>query len=39
MEKEKTEQIRVDTYNWGPCVTKLKILDNFKELLLTEAKK
>ena len=36
---EKNDQIKVHTYNWGPCVVKLKIRDNFKELLLNEAKK
>jgi len=36
---EKNDQIKVHTFNWGPCVTKLKIRDNFKELLLSEAKK
>ena len=36
---EKDTQIKVDTYNWGPCVIKLKILDNFKKLLLDEAEK
>jgi len=34
-----TDQIRVNTYNWGPCVVKVKIRDNFKTLLLDEAKK
>ena len=34
-----SNQIQVHTYNWGPCVNKLKIRDNFKELLLKEAKK
>jgi hypothetical protein len=38
MEKDKT-QIAVSTFNWGPCVVKLKILDNFKEILLSEALK
>jgi len=36
---EKKDQIQVHTYNWGPCVTKFKIRDNFKKLLLDEAKK
>ena len=36
---EKNDQIQVNTYNWGPCVTKFKIRDNFKKLLLDEAKK
>ena len=38
MEKDKT-QITVSTFNWGPCVIKLKILDDFKEILLSEALK
>ncbi len=32
------EKINVYTFNWGPCVIKLKILDEFKKLLLKEAK-
>ena len=36
---EKNDQIEVHTYNWGPCVTKFKIRDEFKNLLLDEAKK
>ena len=36
---EKNDQIQVNTYNWGPCVTKFKIRDNFKKLILDEAKK
>ena len=35
----KDEKIAVATYNWGPCVIKLKIKDNFKKLLLDEADK
>ena len=34
-----TEQkISVSTFNWGPCVIKLKISDEFKKLLLSEAR-
>jgi len=33
------EQITVTTYNWGPCVVKLNIKDDFKKILLDEAKK
>ena len=33
------QNIKVDVYNWGPCVTRLKITDEFKNLLLTEAKR
>jgi uncharacterized protein (TIGR02466 family) len=32
-----TEQIPVQTFNWGPCVIKLKIKDDFKKLLFDEA--
>ena len=40
MEKKDDKiQIAVNTMNWGPCVVKLKILDNFKKVLLDEAKK
>jgi len=37
-DKEKI-QIQVHTYNWGPCVIKLNIRDEFKKVLLEEAKK
>ena len=33
------EKIDVSTFNWGPCVIKLKIIDEFKKLLLEEGKK
>ena len=33
------EKVNVSTFNWGPCVIKLKITDEFKKLLLSEAKK
>ena len=36
---DKNTKISVHTYNWGPCVIKLKILDDFKNILLEEAKK
>ena len=32
------KQIPVTTFNWGPCVVRLKIEDDFKKLLLEEAK-
>ena len=38
MDKDKIK-IAVNTMNWGPCVVKLKILDDFKKVLLDEAKK
>ena len=34
-----SEQIPISIFNWGPCVVKLKIKDEFKKLLLDEAKK
>ena len=37
--KDEKVKITVNTFNWGPCVVKLKILDNFKKVLLDEAKK
>ena len=36
-DKDKT-QIEVHTYNWGPCLIKVKILDEFRKILLEEAK-
>ena len=33
------KQISVSTFNWGPCVIKLKIEEEFKKLLLDEGKK
>jgi len=33
-----TEEIKIDIYNWGPCVIKLKIKEEFRKLLLSEAK-
>ena len=32
------KEIPVSTFNWGPCVIKLKIEDSFKKLLIDEAK-
>jgi hypothetical protein len=34
-----TEQIPIAILNWGPCVVRLKIKDEFKKLLLDEGKK
>ena len=31
------DKINVATYNWGPCVIKMKIRDDFKKLLFDEA--
>jgi hypothetical protein len=33
------QQVPVATYNWGPCVIKIKARDNFIKMLLDEAKK
>jgi len=38
-EKSKGPMIQVNTYNWGPCVTKLKIQEDFKKILIQEALK
>ena len=32
------EKINIDVYNWGPCVVRLRISEEFKKLLLSEAK-
>ena len=37
--KEEQIKIAVNTFNWGPCVTRFKIQDDFKKVLLDEAKK
>jgi hypothetical protein len=34
-----TDKIQVQMFNWGPCVVKVKITDELKKLLLTEARK
>ena len=41
MTNKKDDQVKIEvsTYNWGPCVVKVKILDDFKKVLLEEAKK
>ena len=38
-EKTKGPMIEVNTYNWGPCVIKIKIQDNFRKILIQEALK
>ena len=35
---DKNKQVNVMTFNWGPCMIKLKIDDNFKKQLLEESK-
>ena len=37
--KNKGPIISVNTYNWGPCVIKLKIQEDFKKILIQEALK
>ena len=39
MSKDEKITISVHTYNWGPCVVKVKIQDDFKKALIDEAKK
>ena len=34
-----TEEIKLQIFNWGPCVVRMKITDKFKDLLLSEAEK
>ena len=34
-----TEEIKLQIFNWGPCVIRMKITDKFKDLLLSEAEK
>jgi len=34
-----SEQIPISIFNWGPCVVKLKVKDEFKKLLLDEGEK
>ena len=34
-----TDKIQVQMFNWGPCVVKVKITDELKKLLLTQARK
>ena len=32
------KQIAVQTFNWGPCIIKLKMEDEYKKMFLEEAK-
>ena len=32
------ERIKIDVYNWGPCVVRLKIKEEFRKLLMKEGK-
>jgi len=34
-----SEKINIQMFNWGPCVIRMKITDDFKKLFLSEAKK
>ena len=36
---EDKKMVEVRTYNWGPCLIKLKIQDDFKKILIDEAAK
>ncbi len=36
---KKNVQLEVHTYNWGPCLVKVNILEDFRQILLAEAKK
>ena len=33
-----TDKVGIQIFNWGPCVVRMKISDDFKNLLLSEAK-
>jgi hypothetical protein len=35
---DKKTQIEVHTYNWGPCLIKVNILDEFRQILLRKQK-
>ena len=35
----KQKKVDVSVFNWGPCVVKMKIMDEFKKLLFTEGAK
>ena len=37
-ERRMTEKVNIQIFNWGPCVVRMKITDEFKNLLLSEAK-
>ena len=34
-----TQQVNIQIFNWGPCVVRMKISDEFKKLLLSEGEK
>ena len=36
---DQKQKINIQMFNWGPCVIRLKINDNFKKLLLDEGEK
>ena len=36
---DQKQKINIQMFNWGPCVIRLKIQDNFKKLLLDEGEK
>ena len=37
--KKEEQKIDVSIFNWGPCVLRMKIVDDLKKLLLTEGEK
>ena len=36
-ERRMTDKVGIQIFNWGPCVVRMKISDDFKKLLLSEA--
>ena len=34
-----TEQIPINIFNWGPCVIRVKVKEDFRKLLLDVGKK
>ena len=39
MTKENKTKVNIQIFNWGPCVVRMKISDEFKNLLLKEGEK
>ena len=38
-ERRMKQQIGIQIFNWGPCVVRMKISDEFKKTLLNEGEK
>ena len=38
-DQNKTPRVQIDMFNWGPCVVRLRINEEFQNKLLDEAKK